>query len=533
MSGNAPTYRVYEFGDFRLDPARRLLTRANGDPVPITAKPFDALVHLVERAGNVVPRRDLAQALWPAQVVEDNNLSQAVLALRRALGDTQDAPRFVATIPRRGYQFVAAVRRTRVRSAPPGSIAVLPFENLSPLDEHGYFAAGMHDELLNHLARIHGLEVKGRTSMLRYAHTATPIETIVRELGVAAVLEGSVRYAAKRVRVSVRLVDGESGTEVWSETYDETLDDVFRIQGDIAARIAAELAEALTPAERSSIAAPQTGSLEAYSLYLQALALYRARGGIGVSMPTEARESLERLLTEALTLDPDFAAALGWRAHVTLDALLFDPLPAVEWDRRSAASIERMERDAFRALELDPRNPAPCTPLVLGLRALGDHAAAVEAARAMIENAPAAPIGYIALARAETGRRDPERILEALRLAERCFDETTRNFRADAAVFYACVGAHGDAERLIYEFERVNGSGRVEPGLAVMTRLALRDYATAQAILEQAIAARAVGMDPIPCLLIRRNTWADPVLEEPKWRQLRARLGPRGNGADA
>jgi tetratricopeptide (TPR) repeat protein len=180
-----------------------------------------------------------------------------------------------------------------------------------------------------------------------------------------------------------------------------------------------------------------------------------------------------------------------------------------------------MERDAFRALELDPRNPAPCTPLVLGLRALGDHAAAVEAARAMIENAPAAPIGYIALARAETGRGDPERMLEALRLAERCFDETTRNFRADAA------------ERWIYEFERVNGSGRVEPGLAVMTRLALRDYATAQAILEQAIAARAVGMDPIPYLLIRRNTWADPVLEEPKWRQLRARLGPRGNGADA
>src|SRR5690606_34175700 len=132
MSGNAPTYRVYEFGDFRLDPARRLLTRANGDPVPITAKPFDALVHLVERAGSVVPRRDLAQALWPVQVVEDNNLSQTVLALRRALGDTQDAPRFVATIPRRGYQFVAAVRRTRVRPLP-GSIAVLPFENLSPL----------------------------------------------------------------------------------------------------------------------------------------------------------------------------------------------------------------------------------------------------------------------------------------------------------------------------------------------------------------------------------------------------------------
>lgn len=592
MSGIEPVNGVYEFGEFRLDPARRLLARANGDPVPITAKPFDALVYLIQRAGSVVPRRDLAQALWPSTVVEDNNLSQTVLALRRALGDTQEAPRFVATVPRRGYQFVAAVRRTRVRPLP-GSIAVLPFENLSPLDEHAYFAAGMHDEVLSRLARIRGLDVKGRTSMLRYANGTTPFETIVRELGAAAVLEGSVRYAAERVRVSVRLLDGETGSELWSEIYDETLGDVFAIQADIAARIAAELAAELTPAERSVIAAPQTESLEAYALFLQALALYRARGGIGVGMPTEARSALDGLLGEALSLDPDFSAALGWRAHVALDSLLFDPLPAAEWERRRAASIERIEHDACRALELDPaqgmahvalarldmccgrlddslarlerahklrpsdsvvlhytamvsvlldddaaavraarraleldpRNPAPYTPLVIGLRALGEHARAVEAARAMIELAPSAPIGYIALARAEADGGDSTRILEALRLAERCFDDSTRNFRADAALSYARAGAQADAERSIRAFERANAGCRIEPGLAAMARLALRDYAGARSILEHAIAEREAGMDPIPFLLIRRNTWADPVLEEPEWRELRARFG--------
>ena len=102
--------KIYEFGDFVLDPAQRSLLRRDGAVVPINAKAFDALVCVVERAGQVVPRAALAEALWPTTIVEDNNLSQTVLALRRALGDDPDAPRYLVTVPRRGYQFVAAVR---------------------------------------------------------------------------------------------------------------------------------------------------------------------------------------------------------------------------------------------------------------------------------------------------------------------------------------------------------------------------------------------------------------------------------------
>jgi TolB-like protein/DNA-binding winged helix-turn-helix (wHTH) protein/Flp pilus assembly protein TadD len=652
LSGTPSSTVAYEFGEFRLDPARRLLARG-GTPIAITDKPFDALIYLVEHAGTVVTRRQLSDALWPSTVVEDNNLSQTVLALRRALGDTQDGARFIATVPRRGYQFVAEVRRSaggeaapvrmsvptadpraaravgRWRSlrpavslaaallavagwyglrnlgepaeparaaassatVSPGSVAVLPFQNLSPLEEHAYFAAGMHEEVLSQLGRIQGLEVKGRTSVLRYGDGVTPLETIASELRVATVLEGSVRYASGRVRVSVRLVD-DGGTERWSEVYDAPLDDVFAIQADIAERIAAELAAEVTPAERSSIAVIPTESLPAYAFYLEALALYRSRGGIGVSMPLGVRKELDRLLGESLALDADFAAPLGWRAHIALDSLMFDARPAADWHSVSAELTQRIEADAARALELDPKqemahvalarldlyrwrfddarnrlarahalrpsdsavqhyaamvaimlddyaaavraarraleldpqNPAPYTPLGIALRALGDQAGAVDAARAMIELAPGAPIGYINLARTETASGDPQRVREALRVAERFFDDTTRNFRADAALAYASAAMPDDARRLISDFERTTAGSYVGPGVGAMARLAVRDYAGARDLLEHALATRTSGMDPMPLLLIRLNTWTDPTLEEPDWQALRERL---------
>jgi len=143
----------------------------------------------------------------------------------------------------------------------------------------------------------------------------------------------------------------------------------------------------------------------------------------------------------------------------------------------------------------------------------------------MIELAPSAPIGYITLARTETDGANAARILEAVRLAERFLDDTTRNFRADAALSYARAGAHTEAERLVREFDRAAVGRRVSPGLAAMARLAVRDYAKARKLLEQAIETRASGMDPMPLLLIQRNSWADPVLDQPEWQSLRARLG--------
>jgi tetratricopeptide (TPR) repeat protein len=340
---------------------------------------------------------------------------------------------------------------------------------------------------------------------------------------------------------------------------------------------------------------PLTDSVAARALYLQALALYRTHS-VGVSMPRDTREQVTRLLDEAIAEDADFAAALAWRAHVTLDSLMFDSFSRSDWVRRRAELLQNVQRDANRAmllnpaegtaqvvsarlqmfrgqfssarsillralehhpddalvfvhlamasflmdddegavtaarraLELDPRNPAPCSMLGLALRALGDRAGASAAHRRMMEQAPRTAIGYLSLARTSLDGGVDSEIVSTLRMAERFFDDTTRNFRTDVALSYARIGLRRDAERLILEFETSTAGQYVPPAVAAMARLALRDYAAAHRLLEDVIATGADGMDPVPLALIRRNSWSDPVLDEPAWRELRARL--RGSG---
>ena len=391
----------YEFAGFVLDPSKRLLLRNGSEPIALNPKAFDALAYLVARAGSVVERGELASALWPRTVVEDNNLTQTIAAIRRALNDS-DAQQFVATIPRRGYQFVAPVVRragttdtvesapsVAVRSrrkyaaiasamlavalavvmwwrfdspseparssAPPRSVAVLPFANLSPNANDAYFAAGMHEEVLARLARINNISVIGRTSVLRYAN-ATPdsLSTIASELNVATIMEGSVRFAGNRVRVNVRLVDGAGGAQLWTETYDAELSDVFEIQSDIATRIATALDVELTPSARQRLTKKPTQSTPAYSAYLRALALYRSSGAIGVSMAPEVRRTIKDYLDEAIALDPQFANALGWRAQVSVDSIQFDSFKIAERDARISELITAVARDARDALAIDP-----------------------------------------------------------------------------------------------------------------------------------------------------------------------------------
>lgn len=637
--------RIYEFEGFILDPAQRLCTTARGEPVAFTGKAFDALVLLVEHAGVVVPRADLARALWPTTVVEDNNLSQTILALRRALGGAAGESRLVVTIPRRGYQFVGVVRRRSAGASPasnadaavahpapaggrrrlavlvgaaaavliavlgaryvldadtptdkhailPSSVAVLPFKNLSPSEDDAFFAAGMHEELLGELARIRGVNVIGSTSVQRYAQNAPPLPVIAAELNVGTVLEGSVRYAADRVRISVRLVDGKTGAELWADTYESGLDDAFRVQSEVAQRVSTALEPALGGGTRA--ASRPTTSAAAYALYLKTLSLYRTHGGIGVSMPVPIRATMKEYLDRALELDPEFAAALGWRAHVNLDALMFGAFDEDEWAVANEAMTRAVETDARRALdldpaqgaahatlarldmyrwrladaratldraldvtpndpsvlhysamldflrgdpgqaiaaarralELDPKNPAPHAPLSMALRASGDLRGAIAAYERMIDAAPTAAIGYIGLARTQTATADGALVMETLRFGEQ-FLEDLRSFRLDAALSYAHAGARADAERLVAEFERRSAGQHVDSSLQAMAALARGDHAAARAAVERALTTRTVGADPLPLAQIRENTWSDPALELPEWRELRERLAYR------
>src|SRR5215831_19185231 len=223
---------VYEFGDFRLHAAQRRLTaRADGRPIELTSKALDTLHFLLQHPGELLDKSTLIAAVWPNVVVEENNLNQVVSALRRALGDGSGGRRFIVTVPGRGYQFVAPVRTMRgeLASPPPvvhapasdrTSIAVLPFASLSNDPEKDYFGDGIAEELIHLLARVPGLKVPARTSSFAYKGRNVDVRQVARELGVGMLLEGSVRSAGDRIRVTAQLIETDSGFQVWSRTYE-------------------------------------------------------------------------------------------------------------------------------------------------------------------------------------------------------------------------------------------------------------------------------------------------------------------------
>ncbi|NIR98898.1 MAG: tetratricopeptide repeat protein, partial [Gammaproteobacteria bacterium] len=229
-------------------------------------------------------------------------------------------------------------------------MAVLPLDNLSPDPANAYFAAGMHEEILTQLSKISGLGVFARTTMNQYRGTDRSIFEIGRELGAAAVLEGSVRRAGERVRITAQLIDPETQAHLWSESYDRRLDDVFAVQEDIARRVVENLAATLSPSEDARISVRPTESLAAYDLYL------RGRGAY-FRFDAESNREAARLFEKALDLDPEYA--LAW-------AGLGDAL--AQRDGRfgypHGETAEAAVRHAQRSIDLNPE-------LAEGYKALG------------------------------------------------------------------------------------------------------------------------------------------------------------------
>ena len=310
---------VYEFGDFRLHAAeRRLTARTDGQPIELTPKALDTLHFMLQHPGELLDKSTLIAAVWPNVVVEENNLNQVISALRRALGDGSGGRRFIVTVPGRGYQFVAPVREVRdepssARSAASAvhagisaqkSIAVLPFASLSSDPEKDYFGDGIAEELIHLLARVPGLKVPARTSSFAYKGRNIDARQIARELGVGMLLEGSVRSAGDRIRVTAQLIEADTGFHVWSQTYDRRFADIFQLQDELAVAIVQALKISLGDGELRPLRdAPPTQDVEAYRLFLRAIALR----GIGPN------ERLIALLNECIARDPGFV-----RAHALL-----------------------------------------------------------------------------------------------------------------------------------------------------------------------------------------------------------------------
>ncbi len=320
-------YVHFLFRDCVLDPERRELKRAS-QAIALGPQVFDLLLFLLRNRDRVVSKDDLLDTVWAGRIVSESTLTSHINAVRRAIGDTGSAQQLVKTIPRKGFRFIGDVREANPPNGstapsadfpigfPPSelsnlgkpSIAVLPFQSLCGDPEQAYFADGVVEEIITALSRVRWLFVIARNSSFIYRDCAFDVKQIGRELGVGYVLEGSMRKAADRIRITGQLIDATTGSQLWAERFEGTLDDIFQLQDRIAAGVAGAIGPHVELAEIERAKRKPTASLNAYDLYLRGLA-HVHRG---------TRESIELALPlfgKSIELDPDYAVAhamAGW-----------------------------------------------------------------------------------------------------------------------------------------------------------------------------------------------------------------------------
>src|SRR5215472_10564914 len=209
----------YEFGPFRLDARGRLLFR-DGERLSLPPKAVDVLIALVESRGAAVGREELLRRVWKDTTVEEGSLTSQISVLRKILNEASPRRKFIETIPKRGYRFVAPVEQISAVPRPAEKrvmIAVLPFDNLGRLAEDDYLSDGLTEEMIAHLGGLcpERIGVIARTSAMHYKGLKKTIQDIGRELGVSYVLEGSVRRAGSRIRITAQLIQVSDQTHRW------------------------------------------------------------------------------------------------------------------------------------------------------------------------------------------------------------------------------------------------------------------------------------------------------------------------------
>ncbi len=373
----------------------------------------------------------------------------------------------------------------------PKGIAVLPFENLSPDPDNAWFAAGIHEEVLNQLAKVNDLNVIARTSVTQYLGTEKTIPVIAAELSVGKVMEGSVRYAGNRVRVTAQLIDGVTSNHIWSDTFDRDLDDIFAIQTDVALAITAQMKATLTEAEADAIRKPPTNNAEAYRIYLQ------AEAGPGQAN----RRSFEKLVGEldkAIDLDPGFALAIARKAVAISNASDVFNIALVD------EPFDEALRLAEEAIRLDPLLAAGHMAKGFVARALNDWPAALKALETAVELAPSGDATNRALALLLNGMG---RFAEALPVLQKAMaaDPLDQTLHNTASNLYRKLGRLEDA---LQEGRMAIACGKDNPfmyiQLANMLSLAGREH-EAVPLIESA--ERLIGNDDGPLKFWAAMTW--------------------------
>lgn len=374
---------VIRFGVYEAD-LRAGELRKRGVRLKVQEQPFRVLAMLLQHRGELVTREQLRSELWPSNtfVDFDNSLNTDINKLREVLGDAAAHPRFIETIPRRGYRFIAPVEdieaipqpaappsRPRspllvvslalalavaawyfLRHRPPAifgpqastaSLAVLPLDNLSRDPDQQYFADGMTGELITSLAKLRPLRVISRTSVEQYKGVHRNIKDVARELNVGFVVEGSVYHEGDRVRINTELIQASTDTSLWSEQYDRDLRDKMVLQNEVARDIAREIHLKLTPQEEDNLRRTRQVDRDAYQAYL--------KGRYYVGRVT--KDDLERAISyfhKSISIDPTYALSYDGIAsyYLTADEYFLSPHEAVPPAKEAAARAEQLDDTA-------------------------------------------------------------------------------------------------------------------------------------------------------------------------------------------
>ena len=299
MSGEEVT-----FGRFRFDLARRELSR-DGIPVRLGSRALDVLAVLAAARGDVVTKDELLARVWPGQVVEENNLQVQASALRKALDEGKSGQSYLVTVPGRGYRLIGMAGGSHGPALPDKpSIAVLPFQNMSDDPQQEYFADGIVEDIITALCHMRWLFVIARDSSFAYKGRTADVKQVGRELGVRYVVEGGIRKAAQRVRITAQLIDASTGAHLWADHFDGDLKDIFDLQDQVTASVVGAIAPKLEQAEIERAKRKPTGSLDAYDYFLRGMASTHR-------MTREATSEALDLFARATELDPDFASPYG------------------------------------------------------------------------------------------------------------------------------------------------------------------------------------------------------------------------------
>ena len=571
-----------KFGDdFELNvPAYEL--RSGGIPLKLKPIPMEMLLFLIERRGELVTREQIVERIWGKGVFldSDNSINSAISKIRQVLRDDPERPRFVQTVTSKGYRFIAPASTAaprRNRKASPHrirSLAVLPLEDLSGDPGHDYFADGMTEALITDLAKIKALRVISRTSAMQYKGVRKPVTGIARELGVDAVIEGSVLRSSDRVRITAQLIHAATDQHLWAESYERDFRDILSLQSEIARQIANEVKVTLTPQERVRLGSARKVNPEAHELYLKgryhwnkrseaslkkALSYFDqviesdptyAQGYAGLAdcynilgyynsvSPEEAYPKGRAAAVKALELDDSLA-----EPHATLGVVMRD----FEWDwagaegefqraielnpgyaeayhwRSTLFSIlgrhEEALREKARALAMDPLSVVIKADLARLFYFARDYDHSLEQYRAALDMDPNFSSAHVWLAQVYEQKGLFEEAVSELQAGVRLAGDSTYAL-ANLGHGYAAAGKSEEARSVLRQLHALSKQKYVSPYDMATIHAGLQENDQAFAWLERAFKHRSTWLT-----YLKLEPQLDPLRSDPRFQNLLRRVG--------